>query len=308
MLILRRLIVALITISLLTPAVSIAAPDFLKTSDYFRDQVFKYDGQLGVFVNKTDYPDNICRLIHDYSLRSMLDAAYKKNSGCAGAYYVPPVRFVIPQVVYSSSGGGSTSAAAIRKSSKTKFEICNADLVIVAENVAAKMGSPAAFTTQGLAFDSGGNPTDVYGPDVATCDVLGWIIRESSVRFGVTAVRLNDRQIADRVSRLLNNEVVRETGRTLVAINDEQGREAVIVVLHRVAQVFRNRGDDKVVEKIESGTPATRSELRFLRKLKNDNPAAFASYRESFRHRSNWGDIDPEIIAEFLGVFPDEKA
>jgi hypothetical protein len=116
---LKRLVVVLVALAMLTPNISIAAPYSYGTK-LFADMYFKYDAQRNVFLDTAGASDNICRLMQMEVSHQKGDRSYIHP--CAQPRIVPAFKLVIPQSVYSSSvGGGSVSATMRYRAAKDKL-------------------------------------------------------------------------------------------------------------------------------------------------------------------------------------------
>lgn len=225
---LKRFIVALVSLAMITPSVIVAAPYTYGRPD-FTAAYLKYDAKRNVFLDTAGASDNICRLMQ----REAHEKTGSYDHPCAQARIVPALRLVLPQTdIYNSSVTGSSSAA-MRNSGGKSFKVTNVELAQIAQAAADAMASPNAFARFGLAFDARGRPTDVFKHSAVRCDALGWVYKKSCEAFGVRTK--HERAVVHRVAQLLNQQVIRRTGRSMVAINDEDGREAIVGILKSIA-------------------------------------------------------------------------
>ncbi len=225
----KRFVAMLLAVSMLMPQVAFADP-FAKASASYRALFSKYvtpDFVRGVYVDKSATIDNWC----------LRDTWVNPETGklCRDGTERPLYKFVIPQAIYSTAGGGGSSSATMRAHSK-KAPVTNTQLAAVASAAADAMSAPGAFTRMGLAFDARGRPADVFTPEAVTCDALGWVLKTSCETLALTTKK--ERQTAYCISELLNKQVVAQTGHTLVALNDDYGRDAVAAALRDAARYF----------------------------------------------------------------------
>lgn len=113
---------------------------------------------------------------------------------------------------------------------KRRQKVSNADLARIARAAVAAMGSDASFTRSGLSFEASGKPAKVLSPEAVRCDALGWILKSAHSFIGARHFYA--------ASELINAQIVFTTGRSLVSINDEDGREAVVAALENAARHF----------------------------------------------------------------------
>lgn len=226
----KRIIVALLSLAILAPNIVIAAPYTHGTKE-FRDLYFKYDAKRNVFLDSAGASDNICRLMQFEAYQNT--GSYDHR--CAQPLLVPALKLIMPQTVYGSATCAKTASAAGMRTGR-KVSIPKPQLAYIADAAAEAMTSPTTFTRLGVAFDRCGRPTGVFSDDAVKCDALGWILKKSCDELALTK---KNRHIAYRVSEILNKEVLRLTGRSIVALNDEEGRTAIVGALREVAKRLR---------------------------------------------------------------------
>ena len=112
-----------------------------------------------------------------------------------------------------------------------KPKVPRAELSRISLAAADAMKNPASFTQRGLSFDARGKGVDVFTSVAVQCDALGWVLKKA---YEILGLEEKKTQRAYWASELINDEVLLLTGRTLVTVNDEDGREAVIALLTRV--------------------------------------------------------------------------
>ena len=241
----KRLIVAIVSIAILTPGTIVTGPDFTGHGNNARSQAYRYYPNIDRYLSGTTSQgswDNLCRIAWEDLKRdvSQWQLSVKdriKAASCWKAYILPSNKLVVPQAVYASFQSGSTSATSVRRKSgkeKKVRQITPDELARIAEQVAYSIEQPDTFTQRGLAYDDVGRPTPVLSPSATQCDALGWVLKWS-----YPVLQLNVDPAAYRASELLNEHIKKLTGRSLVAINDEQGRQAVMRALKEVARHLR---------------------------------------------------------------------
>jgi hypothetical protein len=221
---LKRIIVGLITLALLTPSVVIS-PRYAYGSPRL-DKLITYDAARNVFVDKAMTVDNWCRL----------GMAPVPTTGklCREGIDHAAILLVIPQTNMYARAIVRLKSGTMRR--EQRRDISRTQLAYIAEAAADTMCAPAAVTRLGLSFDRSGRPVSVFSQDAVKCDALGWIIKKSCDEL---AINKHNRKIAYRVSEILDQKVIELTGCTLVTLNDEYGRSAVIAALRVVAKRLR---------------------------------------------------------------------
>lgn len=224
----KRLIVALMAVALLMPSVVVAAPIGMFGTPAFQKMWFRFDANRGAWLNYSARSDNICRTARSNNWRDPVS-----SRACWEPVVMRGTLLPLPNMQVFSASGSPQFSAPIRKA---KIAITNVDLAKIAYAAADAMSSPEAFMRGGLSYDARGTPADVFSDEAVRCDALGWILRKSCEVLGIHEQR--DRRYAYQVSERINNAVLRRTGKTLVAINDEHGREAIACVLRKVADTL----------------------------------------------------------------------
>jgi hypothetical protein len=113
-----------------------------------------------------------------------------------------------------------------------KPKVARADLSRIALAAAEAMRVSGAFTQCGLALDRAGKGVGVFTDAAVQCDALGWILKKAQE---ILALPEKKTQRAYWASELINEEIVLLTGRTLVTVSDEDGREVIAGLLTKVA-------------------------------------------------------------------------
>lgn len=108
---------------------------------------------------------------------------------------------------------------------------CNA-LVQVLEDVVDALGSESSFAPHDLSLDANGTSSSVWSDEPTQRDALGWILKKAFDHILADHKRI--RPLAYRFSEEINEKVLQITGRSLVAVSEEDGREAVIEVLRKI--------------------------------------------------------------------------
>ncbi|HRH24486.1 MAG TPA: hypothetical protein PK109_02775, partial [Candidatus Paceibacterota bacterium] len=109
-----------------------------------------------------------------------------------------------------------------------------ADIALAA---AEAMGSNERYTPDKLSCRSDGSPVSVWGDSADMRDALGWILKKSCDHEKIADIGVRQvRNAAYQVSELLNEQVIALTGRSLVTISSDDGREAVVKVLSQIAE------------------------------------------------------------------------
>ncbi len=103
--------------------------------------------------------------------------------------------------------------------------------------VVAVLEKPSAFAQHDLSCDSDGQAADVWSSGATQRDALGWILKTTyDHRYRAALQELKSK--AYKFSEVVNAEVLRITGRSLVAISEDDGREAIRKVLKEIAQHY----------------------------------------------------------------------
>lgn len=107
-------------------------------------------------------------------------------------------------------------------------------LVQVLTEVIEALGSESSFAQHDLSLDANGTSSSVWSDESTQRDALGWILKKSFDH--ILADHSKIRPLAYRFSEEINEKVLLITGRSLVTVSEEDGREAVIEVLRRIIE------------------------------------------------------------------------
>lgn len=113
-------------------------------------------------------------------------------------------------------------------------------LICVLDQVIDALRSADSFAQYDLARGADGKSSSVWDDATVQRDALGWVLKKSYDYESIVEVgRRKQRELAYKVSEEINEHVLQLTGRSLVAISEEDGCEAVAGILLQVAERLR---------------------------------------------------------------------
>jgi hypothetical protein len=123
-----------------------------------------------------------------------------------------------------------------------------------------KLRQPGTFTSEGVSLDAEGNSVDMWSEQSVQSDVLGWLIKAAALTLNDTSER---RALSIIATVHIGKRARALTGRSIIDINDSDGCEAIIAILKKTADSFREELKSNAVRTSTNRMQATQSLLRW---------------------------------------------